>query len=162
MYSRWGDKLYEPFSKLRPEIEVWLKGDDEDTDEEGDEETPAKKSIPEKRRKKLLDPTSWLRDKGLLDLARLAQQTLGEAVFDDHNEFRAQFDAALKQHGHKPSAADKKAIFKAVSWRDESAPPVIAKRVEIKPGEYFEPGYDGAYLEVVGKDKHKILSHCAV
>ena len=156
MYSRWGDKLYEQFSKLRPEIEAWLKGDDEDTDEEGDDETPAKKSIPDKRRKKLLDPASWLRDKGLLDLARLAQQTLGEAVFDDHNTFRTQFDTALKQHGQKPSASDKKAIFKAVSWRDESAPPVIAKRVKIKPGEYFEPGYDGAYLEVVGKERYMI------
>jgi len=156
IYNRWGDKLYEQFSKLRHEIEAWLKGDDEDTDEEGDEEMPAKKSIPEKRRKKLLDPASWLRDKGLLDLARLAQQALGEAVFDDHNEFRAQFDAAMKQHGQKPSAADKKAIFRAVSWRDESAPPVIAKRVKIKPGEYFEPGYDGAYLEVVGKERFMV------
>jgi len=44
-------------------------------------------------------------------------------------------------------------IFKAVSWRDETAPPVVAKRGKLKADEYFEPGYDGAYLEESGKDR---------
>ena len=160
MYSRWADKLYDQFAKLRPEIETWLKGDqDNDGDEEADDETddedskPAKKVVSEKRRKKLLDPATWLRDKALLELARLAQQELGDGLFDDHNEFRTRFDAAMKQHGKKPGAADKKAIYKAVSWRDEAAPPVIAKRSKLKAGEFFAPGIDGAYLEQVGKDR---------
>jgi len=157
IYSRWGDKLYEQFAKLRPEIETWLKGDDgdEEAEDETDDEDakPAKKAIPEKRRKKLLDSATWLRDLGLLELARLARQELGDGVFDDHNLFRTRFDAAMKQHGKKPGAADKKALYKAVSWRDESAPPVIAKRGKLKAGEFFEPGYDGAYLEESGKDR---------
>ncbi len=36
-------------------------------------------------------------------------------------------DAALKQAGIKLAAADLKQILKAVSWRVETAPPVIAK-----------------------------------
>lgn len=159
IYSRWGDALYDQFAKLRPEIEAWLKGDDggEEADDGDDEDSkPAKKAVPEKRRKKLLDPTTWLRDLTLLELARLAQQELGDGVFDDHNQFRVRFDAAMKQLDKKPSAADKKLIYKAVSWRDETAPPVIAKRTKLKANEYFQPGYDGAYLEADGKDRYML------
>lgn len=156
IYSRHADKVYSEFGKLKPEIEAWLKGDDGDDDaddaSDGDDAKTAKKAVPEKRRKKLLDPATWQRDKALLDLALLAQEELGNAVFDDHNVFREKFDAAMNAHGCKPSAAEKKAIFKSVSWRDESAPPVIAKRTKLKKDQQFKPGHDGAYLETVGKD----------
>lgn len=111
IYAEHGDKLYTSFAKLKPEIEAWLKGGSEDDDdaEDGDEEgTHAKKAVPEKRRKRLLDATTWQRDKGLLDLALLAQKVLGDAVFDDHNVFRAEFDIAMKAHDKKLTAADKK------------------------------------------------------
>ena len=160
IYAKHGDKLYTEFAKLKPEIEAWLKGDDgdEEADDESDDEDTktTKKAVPEKRRKKLLDPATWLRDKMLLETAKLAQQGLGDGVFDDHNEFRSRFDTTMKAHGKKLSAPEKKAIYKAVSWRDELAPPVIAKRSKLKAGEHFEPGYDGAYLETVGKDRFMV------
>lgn len=156
IYARYGDQLYTEFAKLKPEVEAWLKGDDNDEeaeDESDDEDAkPTKKAVPEKRRKKLLDPATWLRDKTLVELAKLAQQELGEGVFDNHNTFRARFEIAMEVHNKKLNASEKKAIYKAVSWRDETAPPVIAKRSKLKAGEHFEPGYDGAYLETVGKD----------
>jgi type I restriction enzyme M protein len=62
----------------------------------------------------------------------------------------------MKAHSKKLGVPEKKAIYKAVSWRDESAPPVIAKRSKLKAGEYFEPSYDGAYLETVGKDRFMV------
>ncbi|MBF0853476.1 SAM-dependent DNA methyltransferase [Gluconobacter wancherniae] len=160
LWARYGGKLYTDFAKLKPEIEAWLKGDSEEAkedadsgDEGGEDSAPAKKAVPEKRRKKLLDAATWKRDKALLDMALLMQKDLGDVVFDDHNVFRAQFDAAMKEHDKKLSAADKKALFKAVSWRDEAAPPVIAKRTKLKKGDYFELGFDGAYLETAGKDR---------
>ncbi len=164
IYATHGDTLYTDFAKLKPEIEAWLKGDDsgdgddaaDSNDEDGEDSAPAKKAVPEKRRKKLLDAATWQRDKALLDLALLAQQDLGDAVFDDHNVFRERFDAAMKAQGQKLGAADKKAIFKAVSWRDETAPPVIAKRSKMKKGDYFEPGFDGAYLQPVGNDRFMV------
>jgi type I restriction enzyme M protein len=159
IYAQHRDALYTGFAKLKPEIEAWLKGDgdsEDDEAEEGEDSTPAKKAVPEKRRKKLLDATTWQRDKSLLDLALLAQKDLGDAVFDDHNIFREKFDATMKAHGQKPSAADKKVIFKMVSWRDETAPPVIAKRTKLKKTEDFEPGFDGAYLETVGNDRFMV------
>ncbi|WP_334007425.1 class I SAM-dependent DNA methyltransferase [Burkholderia orbicola] len=159
IYAQYGDRLYTDFATLRPEIDAWLKGDtdDDSTDSnEGEESTPAKKAVPEKRRKKLLEATTWQRDKSLLDLALLAQNELGDVVFNDHNVFREKFDAVMKSHNEKLSTTDRKTILRAVSWRDETAPPVISKRTKIKKGDYFEQGFDGAYLETVGKDRFMV------
>ena len=51
----------------------------------------------------------------------------GDGLFEDHNVFRDQVDGALKKAGIKLPAAELKLILKAVSWRVESAPPVIAR-----------------------------------
>ena len=161
-HGRWGEKLYTEFHKVRPEMEAWLKGDDgasDDDDDEAEDDSdakPARKAVPEKRRKKLLDATTWLRDRQLVELARLAQKALGDGVFDDHNLFRERFEAALKTADQKITAADKKLIYRAVSWRDETAPPVIARRTKLKASEAFEPHCDGAYLEQVGKDRYVV------
>lgn len=164
IYATHGEALYTEFTARKPTIEAWLKGEDEnedddseDSDNTDDGEAPAaRKAVPAKRRKKLLDASTWLRDKRLMEVAQRVQQTLGSAVFDDHNAFRSRFDAALKAQGDKLGAPEKKAIYKAVSWRDEAAPPVVAKRSKLKAGEHFEPGYDGAYLETVGKDRFMV------
>ena len=157
IYKEYGEKLYTEFAKVKPLIDAWLKGEDEnnddDSDEEGEENKSARQIVPAKRRKKLLDGTTWGRDKGLVELALLAQKEIGQTVFDDHNEFRTRLDAVLKANGTKLGAAEKKMIYRAVSWRDETAPPVIAKRNKLKESDFFEQGYDGVYLEVVGKDR---------
>ena len=164
IYATHGEALYTEFTTRKPTIEAWLKGEDEnedddseDSDSADDGEAPAaRKAVPAKRRKKLLDASTWLRDKRLMEVVQRVQQTLGSAMFDDHNAFRSRFDAALKAQGDKLGAPEKKAIYKAVSWRDEAAPPVVAKRSKLKAGEHFEPGYDGAYLETVGKDRFMV------
>jgi len=92
----------------------------------------------------------------LRELAQLAQNELGSAVFDDHNIFKKQLDALLKQHGKKCNTADRKSLFKAISWQDDTAAPVIARRTKLKKNEYFEPGIDGAYLEIEGKDRYMV------
>lgn len=160
IYAKHTDKLYTEFNSIKGEIEAWLKGDDgdEDGEEELDEDDAktTKKAVPEKRRKKLLDPATWLRDKSLVELARLAQQELGEGVFDDHNEFRTRFDATMKANGKKLATTEKKAIYKAVSWRDEAAPPVIAKRCKLRATEHIQQSNNGIYIETVGKDRYSV------
>lgn len=52
---------------------------------------------------------------------------LGDQLCEDHNEFRDHVSTALKEAGRTLPAADLKQILKAVSWRAETAPPVIAK-----------------------------------
>ncbi len=79
---------------------------------------------------------------------------MSETVFEDHNAFRLRVDAALKKAGIKLAAADLKQILKAVSWRVETAPPVIAK--VHKPGKakadplhgLFEATVDGKTVVV--------------
>lgn len=164
IYATHGEALYTEFAKRKPAIEAWLKGEDENEDDDNedsdsgdDSEAPTvRKTVPAKRRKKLLDASTWQRDKALMQVAQRAQKALGSSVFVDHNEFRTRFDAAMKAQGDKLGAPEKKAIYKAVSWRDEAAPPVIAKRSKLKAGEHFEPGFDGAYLVTAGKDRFMV------
>lgn len=156
IYATHGEALYSEFAKRKSAIEAWLKGDDENEDEEDSDDSeapPPRKAVHAKRRKKLLDASTWQSDKVLMEVAERAQKALGSAVFDDHNEFRARFDAALKAQGDKLSAPEKKAIYKAVSWRDETAPPVIAKRTKLKASDPFVGNNDGRYL--LGEQNHR-------
>ncbi|AFN76092.1 N-6 DNA methylase [Stutzerimonas stutzeri DSM 10701] len=161
IYATHGEALYTDFINRKPAIEAWLKGEDEnedddseDSDSSDDSEAPAaRKAVPAKRRKKLLDASTWQRDKALMEVAQRAQKALGSAVFDDHNDFRTRFGEALKAEGDKLGAPEKKVIYKAVSWRDETAPPVIAKRTKLKATDAFVANNDGRFL--VGEDKHR-------
>lgn len=123
LYEELGDDLFIDYARiaaaLKARIDSW--GDD-DEDDEG-----AKKGLPEKRRKKLLDSATWARDGYLVEVATLLRKELGEGVFEDHNLFREHVNAVLKKHAVKISATDLKMVLKAVSWRVETAPPVIAK-----------------------------------
>jgi type I restriction enzyme M protein len=129
LWGDYGDGLLTRFASLKPELEQrlreWSSGDDDG--EDSDEETDAKPGIPEKRRKKLLDPGTWQRDAQLAAAAEALRELFGEELFDDHNEFRSEVQSALKLQGLKLGAADLKLLLRQVSWREESAPPVIAK-----------------------------------
>ena len=128
LHEEFGDDLFNKFDHvadaLYKRLADWGSDDDEPEDEEGGS---AKKGLPEKKRKKLLDPKTWERDGRLLEVATALRTALGDTLFEDHNFFRERVDAALKKIGIKLPAAELKLILKAVSWRVETAPPVIAK-----------------------------------
>ena len=128
LYEEFGEVLFSNFSSLTAAMEKRLSewGADEEGDEE-EEEGSKKKGLPEKKRKKLLDPKTWERDGRLVDAATKLRAALGEGLFEDHNVFCDRVDAALKKQGLKLGAADLKTLLKAVSWRVETAPPVISK-----------------------------------
>ena len=129
LFEEFGDDLFTKFSNIAAAIETRLSdwgGDDEEDADEDDGES-AKKGLPEKKKKKLLDAKTWQRDGRLVEVATQLRQILGEQLFEDHNVFRDRVDDALKAAGVKLGAADLKQIFKAVSWRVETAPSVIAK-----------------------------------
>jgi type I restriction enzyme M protein len=126
LFGRYGDDLYERLDSIRADIDAWLRGDPEDG-AEADGDGSAGPGIPERRRRKLLDAKTWRRDRELLRTARQLRERIGDDLFDDHNLFRMRIDEALNALGVKPSAADKKAILGALSWRDETAPPVVRK-----------------------------------
>jgi type I restriction enzyme M protein len=124
LYDALGDDLFTNFSKISATLEEHVAA--WGGDEEGDDES-SKKGLSEKKRKKLLDPTTWAHDGRLVEAATLLRKELGEGVFEDYNLFRERVNAVLKKHGIKLPATDLKAILKVVSWRVETAPPVIAK-----------------------------------
>jgi len=131
LYDEFGDVLATDFDRvaaaLAKRLSEWSTGETEDEGEEGDEDEPKKKGLPEKKKKKLLDAKTWERDARLVEVANALRAELGEGLFEDFNVFRDRVDAAAKKLDLKLSAADLKQILRAVSWREESAPPVVAK-----------------------------------
>lgn len=151
LYDEFGDDLFGNFDQIAAALEKrlteWGNDDEEGQGDDADEGAGTKKGLPEKRRKKLLDPTTWRRDGRLVEMATALRATLGDALFEDHNIFRDRVDAALKKAGTKLPTAELKLIFKAVSWRVETAPPVIAK--VHKPGKLTADPMLGLYGAVV-------------
>jgi type I restriction enzyme M protein len=128
LYEEFGDDLFAKFTTISAAAETrladWGRDEDEGDEEEGG---TARKGLPEKKKRKLLDPKTWERDGRLVEAATALRAALGDQLFEDHNVFRDRVDAALDKAGLKLPAADLKQILKAVSWRVETAPPVIAK-----------------------------------
>ena len=148
LYEEFGDDLFTKFPKITAKLEKrladWGSDEDEDDEEEGDS---AKKGLPEKKRKKLLDPKTWERDGRLVQAATALRTALGEKRYDDHNAFRAAVDAAFDKARIKLSAADLKVILRAVSERSENAPPVIGK--VHKPGKQQADPLRGFFMATI-------------
>jgi type I restriction enzyme M protein len=132
LFDEFGDDLFSKFARISSVLERRLDEWGGDEGEGDDDEGGARKGLPEKKKKKLLDPKTWERDGRLVEVATKLREGLGDKLFEDHNDFRDRVDAALKKADLKLPAADLKQILKAVSWRVETAPPVIAKAH--KPG----------------------------
>src|SRR6266446_1139375 len=127
-YEELGEALFENFESVRAQLEKlvseWGAADEE---EEGEESATAKKTLPEKKKKKLLGAKTWERDAKLINAATALMHNIGDALFEDHNVFRERVDAALEKLRIKLTAAEKRLILRAVSWREETAPPVVGK-----------------------------------
>ncbi|MFZ3091779.1 MAG: class I SAM-dependent DNA methyltransferase [Nitrospirota bacterium] len=127
LYDEFGDALFEDFTKVENALTArlvdWGNGEEEET-EEG---ASAKKGLPEKKKKKIMDAKTWERDARLVEIATGLRKKIGGDLFEDHNTFRDTVEAAIKKLDCKVSASDLKIILRAVSWRVETAPPVIAK-----------------------------------
>jgi type I restriction enzyme M protein len=123
LHKVFGDDLFADFDKVSKTLEVRLidKGDDDEND------GGSKWRLPEKAKKKLLDPNTWRRDGRLVEVATALRSALGGEVYEDHNLFRSDVEEALKKLGVRLSTSDLKQILKLVSWRDDAAPPVIRK-----------------------------------
>jgi type I restriction enzyme M protein len=152
LYEEFGDDLFTDFAKvsaaLAKRLADWGADDDEGEDEDGE---TTKKGLPEKKRKKLLDPKTWTRDGDLVDAGTALRSALGSDIFEDYNIFRGRVAAELKRSKTKLPAADLKKILKAVSWSVETAPPVVAR--VYKPGRAKADPLRGLFDAVVdGKD----------
>jgi type I restriction enzyme M protein len=158
LYDELGDALFENPGSVKTELEKLLAewgASDDDGGEEGEDEAP-RKGLPEKKRKKLLDPRTWERDGRLVETATALRKELGDGVFEDHNVFRSKVGDALGKLGKKLGAAELKLMLRAVSWREESAPPVIA-RIH-RPGKATADPQRGLF-EVILDGKKSIVEY---
>lgn len=126
-YEQLGESLFENFASVQSKLEMlvseWGNGDEDEEAEEG----AAKKGLSEKKKKKLLDARTWERDGKLVATGNALRKEIGDKLFEDHNVFRDRVSGALDKLKIKLSGSDLKLILRAVSWRVETAPPVIAK-----------------------------------
>lgn len=151
LYNRLGSAIFEDFASVKSKAETILDEWGNGGEEEEEEGETKKKGLPEKKKKKLLDAKTWERDAKLIETANALKKELGDKVFEAHNIFREKVDAALEKLGIKLSAPDKKIILRAVSWRVETAPPVIAKIH--KPGKAAVDQLHGLYEATVDGKK---------
>ncbi|TVQ04765.1 MAG: SAM-dependent DNA methyltransferase [Planctomycetaceae bacterium] len=157
LYDEFGLDLFTNFAKILPALERRLNewgSPDEDPD---DDDTGGKqKGLPERTRKKLLDPKSWAREARLVEIATVLRDMLGDGLFEDHNVFRDLVNDALTKAKLKVPAAELKWLLRAVSWREESAAPVIAKLH--KPGKAKPDPLHGRY-EVILNGKPAVAEY---
>ena len=131
LYDEFGDALFTDFaivvSALGQRLSEWGNDGQEESEDEAEEAPPKKKGLADKKKKKLLDSKTWQRDARLVDTAITLKKRLGDEIYEDHNAFRVLVKDVLAEAQIKLSAADLKQILAAVSWRVETAVPVIAK-----------------------------------
>ncbi len=130
IHDQFGDALLDDFGSVRGKLEKWLLEWGKPDENGGDEEVEAgaaKPAIPEKKKKRLLDAFTWQRDGRLVETAAKLQRELGDGLFEDHNVFRERVTEAVERLGLKLGAAETKILLRAVSWRVETATPVLAK-----------------------------------
>jgi type I restriction enzyme M protein len=143
LVEEFGEALVKEWPRVQPALEKWLADWADESDESEESDESPKRGLPERTKRRLLDPATWQRDARLVEAATALRQELGGDLFADHNIFRDRVDDAVKKLDLKLSAADLKLILRAVSWRVETAPPVIARTH--KPGKAKADPLHGFY-----------------
>jgi type I restriction enzyme M protein len=157
IHDQFGDALFDDFGSVRDKLEKWLLEWGKPDDNGGDEEVEAgaaKPAVPEKKKKKLLDASTWERDGRLVETATKLQGEIGDGLFEDHNVFRERVNEAVERLGLKLSAAETKLLLRAVSWRVETAAPVLAK--VHKHGKVAPDPLHGRYEQMV-RGKRRVV-----
>ncbi|MEE4210149.1 MAG: class I SAM-dependent DNA methyltransferase [Parvularcula sp.] len=123
LWGEHGEKVYEPgFLKEQTKaMSSWCE-------EQGI-------TLNTKQRGKLTDTKYWIGLRDLLKAAVILKLDIGTEETSDFNAFRDRVTKAIKARKMKLSATEKNAILNAVSWYDETAEKVIAKRHRLSPDE---------------------------
>ena len=117
-FETFGDKVYTNLKDLEKEILNWCEDNEID--------------LNAKKRKTLVSPSLWKKQKDILDVAVLLLDKIGTEEYNNFNVFKEEVDAILKRQKIKLSATEKNAILNAVSWYDEAAEKVIKKVQKLK------------------------------
>ncbi len=125
-FGQFGEDIYTQLEEKKADIEEWLEKED--------------LNLNTKQRKALFNKDTWARQKRMLEVAKELMAEIGETLFMDFNLFWEKVQTSLKTGKVKsPAKPDKpiqageiKQILNAVSWYEENAEKVIAKKHNLK------------------------------
>jgi type I restriction enzyme M protein len=121
-----------------------------DGDEEMEDLGP---KIPRKTLKKLLDDSTWARDRRLQRAAEHLMTSIGDAEHSDYALFEAKLIAAVKAEKLALKPAEIKLIARAMSWPAADAKPIIKSKPK-KPSDRI-----GGLFEVMIKSKPTVITY---
>ncbi|MDP1923401.1 MAG: class I SAM-dependent DNA methyltransferase [Thiobacillus sp.] len=113
-YAKYGDAAYTNLKSHAEAIESHLEREEI--------------ALSPRNRKDLLSEATWQAQRSIMQAAQKLADTLGSAEHLDFNLFEDRVDDAIKALGLKLSAAERKQVLNAVSWRDPRAAKIIKKR----------------------------------
>jgi len=128
LYQQYGERVYEKAGHGADHKQSFLKSIEKEIISWCEEQDI---SLNAKAKTKLLDVNHWLALKALLQTAEQLMASMGDAEFNDYNQFKQLVDDTLKASGTKLSATEKNSILNAVSWYDETAVKVVNKVVKL-------------------------------
>lgn len=114
VWEKYGEEVYTDLKSHRTTIEDYIEREEI--------------TLSPKNRKALLDPKTWIEQRGLMEEASRIMASVGQEQTDDFNQFAAAVSADLKTRNMKLAAPKKNQILNAVSWRDENAKKIVKKR----------------------------------
>ncbi|NEZ61775.1 SAM-dependent DNA methyltransferase [Leptolyngbyaceae cyanobacterium CCMR0082] len=117
-YGEWDDEIYTSLADHKQKIEDYLEKEEI--------------SLTAKNRKALFTAKTWEKQRNLMQVAEQLMASVEQEVWHDFNDFSELVNEMLKTLDIKLSASEKKQIFNAVSWRDETAARVIKKVHKLK------------------------------
>ncbi len=117
--SEWTDETYGLLGEVETEVRTLIKADFPE--------------LKEKQIKDVLDSKVWLFQKSLMEKAQQLQAEIGELLggkehqSDDFNQFELTLKGAFKATRIKFDAKEKKQFIDAVTWKNQTAEPVVKK-----------------------------------
>jgi len=126
IYEKFGAQIYSQLAEKKQEIESALEKEDI--------------TLNTKQRKTLFSIETWEKQKQLLEIARNLMDDLGQELHLDFNLFREKVLTSFKSNkvkspskpGKPIQSSDINQIFNAISWYEETAEKVIAKKQKLK------------------------------
>jgi type I restriction enzyme M protein len=104
--------------------------------------------LKEKQIKDLLDVTTWLSQKALMEKAQKLRAVIGDAQHDDFNEFDKILTQAQKTAAAKLDAKEQKQLLDAITWKNPDAEPIVKKVLKDKAvPQYGKFTYKGKVVE---------------
>ena len=120
LYEQHGDEVYQTgfYTKHKDALKKWSESEE--------------LGLSSAQRKKILDIETWENQLTIMIHAKTLREALGDDLYTDFNLFTKKVENVLKTHEIKLKLNERKQIFDAVSWYDETGEKVIKSITTLK------------------------------